>query len=152
MDLDNLTSDKLRQALAIYLREAFPDGLPEEVRAQVRLPAEGELPEILRQSSFERVSLAEDDSRPDIYKLNIGSSTSPVMKFCLKRVSMSETFLFNVDIHDLYLCRPDGAETEEEKASREASERLKRRIEELWGEAGLPTFLKYMEEYLDSEE
>jgi len=151
LDLDNLTPDMLRQALAIYLREAWPDGLPEEVRDQVRLPAEGGLPEILRRSAFERVSLAEDDSRPDIYKLNIGSHTSPLMKFCVKRVSMSETFLFNVDIHDLYLCRPDGEETEEERASREASEGLKRRVEELWGEAGLPTFLKYMEEYLEGE-
>ncbi len=152
MDLDNLTSDMLRQALAIYLREAFPDGLPDAVREQVRLPVEGDLPEILRQSAFERVSLADDDSRPDIYKLNIGSHTSPLMKFCMKRVSLSETFLFNVDIHDLYLCRPDGEESEEERASREGSEKMKRRVEELWGEAGLPTFLKYMEEYLERSE
>ena len=153
MDLDNLTPAMVRQALAIYLREAFPDGLPDHVRDRVRLPARGTVAEMLEQGGFAKISLSgEDTSRPDGYKLEIGSSTSSRMKFCVKRVSLSETFLFNVDIHDLYLCRPEGAETEEERREREASEVLKKRIEEIWGQAGLPTFLKYMEEYLDATE
>jgi hypothetical protein len=153
LDLDNLTPDMVRQALAIYLREGFPDGIPEATRSRVRLPVAGTVPEMLDEAGFVKVSLAgEDTSRPDIYKLEIGSHTSPRMKFCVKRVSLSETFLFNVDIHDLYLCRPEGEETEEERGEREASEKLKRRIEELWGQAGLPTFLKYMEDYLDQTE
>ena len=152
MDLDNVTPDKLRQALAIYLREGFPEGLPDDVRDRVRLPVEGSVETMLRAADFVRVSLADDDSRPDIYKLEIGSHTSPRMKFCVKRVSLSETFLFNVDIHDLYLCRPEGEESEDERREREASEKLKRRIEELWGDAGLPTFVKYMEDYLAQSE
>jgi hypothetical protein len=151
LDLDNLTADMLRQALALYLREAFPDGVPEEKRPMIRLPLEGTLPEILAASAFEPVSMAEDDtSRPDIWKLPIGSVTSDRMKFCLKRVSLSEEFLFNVDIHDLYL-GGDREETERERTDREASERLKQRVEESWAAAGLPTFVKYMEDYLNGK-
>ena len=74
------------------------------------------------------------------------------MKLCLKRVSLSEDFIFNVDIHDLFSNRPDGAETEEERVEREDSEALKRRVEDAWSAAGLPTFVSYMEAYLDRRE
>ena len=83
---------------------------------------------------------------------SIGSVASDKVKFCLKRVSLSGDFLFNVDIHDLYLSRPDGRETEEEQREREASEILKRTVEDAWAAAGLPTFVSYMESYLDERE
>jgi hypothetical protein len=149
LDLDNLTPDMLRQALALYVRAAFPDGIPDDRREMIRLPAEGTLPEILRASAFEPVSLADDGSRPDIWKLEIGAATSPRVKLCLKRVSLSDEFLFNVDIHDLYLSRPEGEESEEERREREGSEVLKRGVEDEWMKAGLPTFVKYMEDYLE---
>jgi hypothetical protein len=153
LDLDNLTPDMLRQGLALYLRDAFPDGLPDDLRPLGRLQAEGTLPEILANSAFLPISLVEDDaSRPDIYRLAIGSVDSTRVKLCLKRVSLSEDFIFNVDIHDLYSNRPDGAETEEEHRERKASEALKRKVEDAWSTAGLPTFISYMEAYLDSRE
>jgi hypothetical protein len=152
LDLDNLDADMLRRALALYLRAAFPDGLPEDRRPMIRLPVQGSLPEVLRGSSFEPVSLADDGSRIDIWRLPIGTRDSDRVKFCLKRVSLSDEFLFNVDIHDLYLSRPDGEESEDERREREASEVLKRKVESEWAAAGLPTFVKYMEDYLDRSE
>jgi hypothetical protein len=149
LDLDNLTPDMLRQALALYLREAFPDGLPESKRALAKIPSEGTLTEILRASAFEPITLGDTGERPDIWSLPIGCPGSDRVKFCLKRVSLSEDFLFNVDIHDLYLGRPDGEESDAERREREAGEVLKRTVEDAWTKAGLPTFVKYMEDYLD---
>jgi hypothetical protein len=149
LDLDNLTADKLRQALALYLREAWPQGLPPEKRAMAILPAEGSLPEVLRASAFEPICIVEGGTRPDIWMLRVGSAVSPRVKLTLKRVSLSEDVLFNVDTHDLYLSRSPGEETEEERRECEEAEALKRRVEEAWGAAGLPTFVTYMQDYLD---
>ena len=111
MDLDNLTADMLRQALALYVREAWPDGLPPAKRELVRLRARGTLPEILRESAFVPISLAEEGTRTDIWKLPLGSAVSSRVKMTLKRVSLSDEFLFNVDTHDLYVGRATTEET-----------------------------------------
>ena len=139
----------LRQAVALYVRDAFPGGLPDDRRSLGRLAAEGTLLEILDESAFQPISLTNDDARADIFKLAIGSESSPHVKLCLKRVSLSDDFLFNVDIHDLYSSRPDGAETDGERREREASEILKRKVEDSWASSGLPTFVSYMAAYLD---
>lgn len=60
-------------------------------------------------------------------------------------------FLLSVNTHDQVLALdPNAADADAFRALQAENQRLKEAIETAWDQAGLPTFLRYLREYIES--
>lgn len=139
----------LRRAIVIYMELAYADREPPEaVRRRLDWPDDLDIDTLLAQPPFERVSKAE--SSP-IHALRLGNRFYPHMKVQIQAWPCPAGFLLSVNTHDQILgldpTAPDAAAFRQLQGE---NQRLKETIEQAWDAAELPTFSRYLREYLAS--
>jgi hypothetical protein len=152
IDLSKLRIDDLRRAVAIYLELAYPSGeLPEPVRRRLAWPEDVDVVRLTSGLPFERVTPPGED-RVVTYALRLGNARYPHMKLQVQPWSHSAGYLFSVNTHDQLLAPvPDAADADAFRALQVENQKIKEAIEAAWDRAGLPTFLRYLREYIDAQ-
>jgi hypothetical protein len=150
-DLRGLRLDLLRRAAELYLELAYPSGvIPAPVERRLIWPAGETAEQLLIAAPFERAGKAPGRSTP-IYALRLGNFRYPHMKLQIQPWPNDAGFMLSVNTHDqvsgLDLQAADGAAFRELQAE---NQRLKEAIEQTWDAAGLPTFLRYLRDYIKS--
>lgn len=154
-DLKDLRVDVLRQAVRSYLGLAYP-GVepPASVRRRLDWVAGAEAgggtdaEALLNAPPFERAGEGRSGGS-SVYALRLGNARYPHMKMQVRPWPNPAGFLLSVNTHDQVLALDPAAN--DVPAFRELqaeNQRLKEQIEQLWDEQGLPTFLRYLREYL----
>ena len=146
--LPGLPMELLRRAVAIYLAIAYPKSEPPSaVRRRLDWSPGLGAGELLNRPPFERVGKASVDK--PIYALRLGNARYPHMKMQIQPWDASLGFLLSVNTHDHALALEPGApDAEAFMALQAENQRLKVEIEQAWDEAGLPTFPRYLRDYL----
>jgi hypothetical protein len=151
-DLRDLRLDVLRRAIAIYLAHAYPAGEPPEVvRRRLDWPADVDAATLLARPPFERASKPGGDG-PTIYALRLGNARYPHMKLQVQPWPNPAGFLLSVNTHDQVLALdPNDRDADAFRALQAENQRIKEAIELAWDQAGLPTFLRYLRDYLAAQ-
>ena len=151
-DLRELRLDVLRQAVDIYLAHAYPSGEPPEVvRRRLDWPAEADAATLLSRPPFERSSKPGSEG-PLIYALRLGNARYPHMKLQVQPWPNPAGFLLSVNTHDQVLALdPNDRDADAFRALQAENQRIKEAIELAWDQAGLPTFLRYLRDYLAAQ-
>jgi hypothetical protein len=147
-DLHQLRVDVLRSAIALYLTHAYPSGQwSEAVRRRLEWTPDIDAATLLTRPPFERVSKGTD--APSIFALRLGNARYPHMKLQIQPWPNAAGFLLSVNTHDQVLSiDPDSADAPAFRALQAENQRLKEAIEQAWDQEGLPTFLRYLREYI----
>lgn len=142
----------LRSAVAIYLREAYDvSNVPEAVKRRLGWSDETPVAESLAKPPFERVC-SPDQGESAIYALRLGNTRYPHMKLQIQSWPNSEGYLLSVNTHDQVLAQsPSMRDLDAFRTLQTENQRLKERIEQAWDEAGLPTFLRYLRDYISKQ-
>jgi hypothetical protein len=145
-----LDLDGLRRAVAIYLEAAYPSGeVPAIVRKRLDWPDVASLPELLACRPFERIANPAGDGAP-ISALRLGNHGYPNMKLQVQPWSGASGYLLSVNNHDQVPAQalaPD--EVDRYRALQAENQRIKDAIETAWDREGLPTFFRYLSDYLE---
>jgi hypothetical protein len=149
--MSGLRLDLLRQAVEIYLNLAYLSGaIPEAVRRRLIWPEGYTAAELLTKPPFEPVGKVPGRQTP-IYALRLGNVRYPHMKLQVQPWPNTAGFMLSVNTHDqvagLDLGAPDAQAFRDLQAE---NQRLKEAIEQAWDDAGLPTFLRYLRDYIES--
>ena len=149
-ELQGLRIDILRQALEIYLTQAYPAGSPPEVvRRRLEWPSDVEPMALLTRAPFERVGKAVGGGSP-IYALRLGNLRYPHMKLQIQPWPNEAGFMLSVNTHDQVLAiDPASSDAQAFRDLQAENQRLKEAIEAAWDKAGLPTFLNYLRRYIE---
>lgn len=149
-DLQGLRIDILRQALEIYLTQAYPTGSPPEVvRRRLEWPPDVEPATLLTRAPFERVGKSSGGGSP-IYALRLGNLRYPHMKLQVQPWPNEAGFMLSVNTHDQVLAiDPNSSDAPAFRALQAENQKLKEAIETAWDKAGLPTFLSYLRRYIE---
>jgi hypothetical protein len=150
-DLGALRLDVLRRAAEIYLEHAYPSGqAPEAVHRRMAWSTDSSPAELLSKPPFERAGRVPGTQAP-IYALRLGNSRYPHMKLQIQPWPNANGLMLSVNTHDqvagLDLGASDGAAFKHLQAE---NQHLKEVIEQAWEAAGLPTFLQYLREYIET--
>lgn len=150
-NLHGLRLDLLRRAAALYLELAYPSGaIPEVVRRRLEWREEVAAEELLGKPPFERAGKVPGQQTP-IYALRLGNHRYPHMKLQIQPWPNEAGFMLSVNTHDqvagINLNETDALAFRDLQAE---NQRLKEAIEQAWDEAGLPTFLRYLRDYIES--
>ena len=87
-----------------------------------------------------------------IYALRLGNTRYPHMKMQIQPWDAKDGFLLSVNTHDHALAPdPSSPDAEAFMALQAENQRLKVEIEQAWDEDGLPTFPRYLRDYLASQ-
>ncbi len=137
MNLKDFTGVMLREAVAIYMEEAY-GGRPPRRR----------LPDLHGVRTSEDVlSVMEDEARRQEgalrarrWVMRLGNSRYPNMKLVLEEYLLAGEFVLAVDTHDDAVVLPGDPDEPAWKEIRHWNLALKRRIEARWKNAGLPTY------------
>jgi CheY-like chemotaxis protein len=136
MRLENLTPAHVRQAVSLYLSEAWPLDATGTPRITERdLEGATSMTELL--GLFER----KDDgaSQSKCFTLRLGNSRYPFMKFVMQEYLVNGEYFFSVDTHDEMVLRPDAPDHAEWERLKIWNRDLKDRIEAAWSKERLPT-------------
>ena len=146
--LPGLPLDLLRRAVEIYLEIAYPNSEPPPaVRRRLDWTPGLEAGALLARPPFERVGKAPLEKR--IFALRLGNARYPHMKLQIQPWDARDGFLLSVNTHDHALALdPAAPDAEAFMALQAENQRLKVEIEQAWDEAGLPTFPRYLRDYL----
>ena len=146
--LRGLPLDLLRQAVEIYLGIAYPASEPPPaVRRRLDWTPGLDAQELLSRPPFERVG--KSSSEKPIYALRLGNTRYPHMKMQIQPWDARQGFLLSVNTHDHALAiDPAAPDAEAFMALQAENQRLKVEIEQAWDEACLPTFPRYLRDYL----
>jgi hypothetical protein len=149
--LDGLRIDLLRQAVAIYLAEAYAGAEPPEVvRKRLIWPEGVDAAKLLGHPPFERATKP-GTGRPTVYALRLGNLRYPHMKLQVQPWPNPAGFLLSVNTHDQVVAiDPNSSDAEAFRALQAENQRLKEAIELAWDRAGLPTFLRYLRDYIET--
>ena len=150
-DLHELRLDVLRQAVEIYLELAYATGaVPEVVRRRLEWRDDLAADELLNQPPFECADKAPGRQTP-IYALRLGNYRYPHMKLQIQPWNNEAGFMLSVNTHDqvtgFTLSENDARVFQDLQAE---NQRMKEMIEQAWDTAGLPTFLRYLRDYIES--
>jgi hypothetical protein len=150
--LQDLSLDRLRRAVEIYLGIAYPDSEPPPaVRRRLDWSPELDAGELLGRPPFERVGNARQSEKL-IHALRLGNACYPHMKMQVQPWDNTDGFLLSVNTHDHALAfDPNAADAAAFLALQAENQRLKLAIEQAWDEAGLPTFPRYLRDYLSQQ-
>jgi hypothetical protein len=150
-DLSSLRLDLLRTAAEIYIGLAYPAGaVPEAVQRRLVWRGDCSADQLLSTGPFERAAKAHGRPAP-IYALRLGNHRYPHMKLQVQPWPNGAGFMLSVNTHDQVSGL--GAGVADSHAFRELqveNQRLKEAIEEAWDDSGLPTFLRYLRDYINS--
>jgi hypothetical protein len=125
--------------------------LPPAVQARLRWPDGLDAATIVTRPPFERANRGGPGVTP-IYALRLGNAAYPHMKMQLQPWPNSRGFLLSVNTHDHVNTIEEGsAEAIAYHALQAENQKYKEQIEHAWDEAGLPTFLRYLREYVQSQ-
>lgn len=147
-----LTRADLLRAVEIYLAHAYPVGeLPEAVRKRLNWPICEDVAALLEQAPFERVGDAAAHERSPIYALRLGNARYPHMKLQIQPWSTRVGYMLSVNTHDDFPgLRDDQVDALAFRELQETNRTIKEAIEQEWDGQGLPTFLRYLRDYLAS--
>lgn len=150
-ELQGLRIDILRQALEIYLGQAYPTGTPPEVvRRRLTWPPDVEPAALLTRAPFECVGKGGSGGSP-VYALRLGNYRYPHMKLQIQPWPNEAGFMLSVNTHDQVLALdPESSDAQAFRDLQSENQRLKEAIESAWDKAGLPTFLNYLRRYIES--
>jgi hypothetical protein len=150
-DLRGLRLDLLRTATEIYLGLAYPGAVVPEVVKRRLIWRDGcAADELMGAPPFERAGKAPGRPAP-IYALRLGNHRYPHMKFQIQPWPNDAGFMLSVNSHDQVSGVGLGAvDAMAFRELQEENQRLKESIEEAWDDAGLPTFLRYLRDYIKS--
>jgi hypothetical protein len=155
LNLTDITSEMLRQAIGIYLERAYesPGQIPDSVRGRAASAVSSGLsgPALLALEVFERVPSEAPVEQANRLNLRLGNVGYLHMKLGLDRVTGTDDFVLVVDTHDRHFAAlVQGTEQDQYKALVDRNAGVKEAIETAWHEAGLPTFQGYLREKLKS--
>jgi hypothetical protein len=147
--LHNLCVDTLRRAVDVYLPLAYPGVEPPEVvRRRLAWEPAGDAEEMLSRPPFERAGKSKTTGAP-IYALRLGNVKYPHMKLQVQPWPNHDGFMLSVNTHDQVLALdPSTADMPAFRELQSENQRIKEEIEQAWDDAGLPTFLRYLREYI----
>jgi hypothetical protein len=150
-ELRGLRIDVLRRAVEIYLEHAYPSGQPPEVvRRRLQWVDNVDATKLLTPPSFERVAKSVD-GKPPIFALRLGNARYPHMKLQVQPWQNADGFLLSVNTHDQVLSLdPAASDAAAFRELQAENQRLKESIEAAWDGAGLPTFNRYLREYIEN--
>lgn len=150
-ELRALRLDMLRQAVDVYLSLAYPTSEPPEaVRRRLQWPNDEDAATLLTHPPFERATRP-GTSRPPVYALRLGNTRYPHMKLQIQPWPNPAGFMLSVNTHDQVLALdPNAADADAFRALQAENQKLKEAIEHAWDQAGLPTFLRYLRDYIES--
>ncbi len=148
--LGSLRLDLLRQAAELYLTHAYAGRpVPEAVSRRLTWPENLPAEELLAGPPFERAGT--DAGRvAAIYALRLGNGRYPHMKLQIQPWPNDAGFMLSVNTHDQVSGIELGSEADAFRALQTENQRLKELIEQAWDDAGLPTFLRYLRDYISS--
>jgi hypothetical protein len=151
-DLSNLEISVLRRAVDLYLVRAYPSAPPPAVvQARAIWPDGQEMLALLARPPFERANRAAVGVAP-IYALRLGNAAYPHMKLQIQSWPSPWGYLLSVNTHDqVHAIEPGSPEAIAFLALQAENQRFKEVIEQAWDEAGFPTFLRYLREYILSQ-
>lgn len=137
MKLEKLTPAHVKQAVAIYLDHAWPEG-PKGASLQALEKLEGQ--DSLRgmRGIFESGSTRKGP-RTHRYCLRLGNHRYPWMKFVIQEYLVDGEFFFSVDTHDELRIDPSTPDYPSWCELQRYNRALKKEIEEEWASAQLPT-------------
>ena len=143
--------DAIRRAVAIYLEIAYPgQEPPPAVRRRLDWPVGADLGALVARPPFERVGRS-PDGQP-IFGLRLGNARYPHMKLQIQPWDAKDGLLLSVNTHDHALAfDPDGPDAAAFLRLQAENQRLKVAIEQAWDQAELPTFPRYLRDYLARE-
>lgn len=146
MRLDELSRERLSEAVRLYLDEAYGGAEPPPVvRGRLAWPEGATAADAASGEVFERTPPDAAPAECQRLRLRLGNRIYPHMKLGLDRIPGTEDWVLVVDAHDMQLA---AAIQESERAAFEKLTRhnteVKTRIERRWNEAGLPTFTAYV--------
>lgn len=137
MKLERMTPAHVKQAVAIYLDHAWPDGPKGKPRAIAEAIADSSALKELR-AAF-ATTRSEKSSQYRRYWLRLGNSRYPWMKFVVQEYLVDGEFFFSVDTHDELKIDPAAPDYASWCELQEVNRDLKRDIETHWARADLPT-------------
>ena len=155
-DLQHLRIDVLRRSVEVYLALAYPSGPPPEGirrRLEWSVDADSDIDAatLFARPPFERVGKAAGAGGASIYALRLGNTRYPHMKLQIQPWPNAAGFLLSVNTHDQVLALdPNAADAPAFRELQAENQRLKEAIEQAWDQSGLPTFLRYLREYIAS--
>jgi hypothetical protein len=150
-ELRGLRLDLLRNAAEIYLGLAYRAGaVPDVVQRRLIWRESCAAGELLGGPPFERAGKA--PGRPDpIYALRLGNYRYPHMKLQIQPWPNDAGFMLSVNSHDQVTgVALNAVDAQAFRDLQVENQRLKEAIEEAWDAAGLPTFLRYLRDYIQS--
>ncbi len=150
-DLSTLRIDLVRRAAEIYIAHAYPGTEPPESVARRMTWSPGEsAAELLPKPPFERAGRVPGTQTP-IYALRLGNRHYPHMKLQIQPWPNAAGMMLSVNTHDQIAGMDLGVS--DNKAFKELqaqNQHIKEVIEQAWEAVGLPTFLQYLREYIES--
>jgi hypothetical protein len=150
--LPQLRLDVLRRAVEVYLSHAYESGvLPELVQRRLAWDDGVDAGTLLTRPPFERVGKAGTGTGAQaIFALRLGNARYPHMKLQIQPWPNAAGFLLSVNTHDQVLSLdPNSPDAPAFRSLQAENQRLKEAIEQAWDQAGLPTFLRYLREYIE---
>ena len=148
-DLNGLNLDDLQRAAAIYLAIAYPSvELPPAVQRRLDWPPYANPTELIAKPPFERGNKLDS---PPIHALRLGNVRYPHMKLQIQPWPCPAGYMLSVNTHDQVAgFDPNAPDADAFRDLQAENARIKERIELAWDEAGLPTFLRYLRDYLEA--
>ena len=147
-----LSWDMLRDAIATYVKHAYPNGqVPEVVQQRIALDTSRPISELLGVPPFENY-VTDAPFHCTVHALRLGAVHYPHLKMEIRPFTNHAGFILWVNTHDQFIS-PD-AKMPDADRWREVIRRnrdLKQAVERAWAEANLPTFTTAMQEDLDSK-
>jgi hypothetical protein len=123
---------------------------PEVVRRRLDWDAGLDAEDLLSQPPFERAGKSRTTGTA-IYALRLGNGQYPHMKLQIQPWPNGAGFLLSVNTHDQVLAiEPDSDDMPAFRALQAENQRLKEVIEQAWDDEGLPTFLRYLRDYISN--
>jgi hypothetical protein len=148
-DFRRVRLDGVKRAIDIYLSVAYPAGapIPEAVRRRLEWGVDGDPAATLGHPPFERVGRM--PAGTPIVALRLGNVQYPHMKIQVQPWDDTQGFLLSVNSHDQVLALdPKSPDVPAFRAIQAENQRIKEAIETAWDEAGLPTFNRYLRDYI----
>ncbi len=137
MKLEKLTPAHVKQAVAIYVEHAWPDG--------PKGAAKTTLDDIFSKDTFRGMRSVFKEvarvggARYHRFCLRLGNHRYPWMKFVIQEYLVDREYFFSVDTHDELRIDPSMPDYESWCELQRYNRELKREIEGHWAKVGLPT-------------